>query len=298
MSLTFRVPPGIGDFSAMYSKLCGIDRDIIIEPSIDYPHRAIPFLNILPKVKAFGYGAFGCALAIGQTLNPGTDLGSLPHGEYFLSINEWLENGGTVEDWIPGPTNYHYDMNIPEHDIKAAQETIERISVRKFPLIGVYCSAYGNSRHWGFWGPQEWIEFLRGIAERFNGKCHFIFIGAEYDLGISEVIRNWMLEQNEGANQDYYHTAYLIGQHEIGATIEIIRHLDYFFAFPSGLGFLADVVNTRHTMWFPKNLDLMRYTFTDPSNRDTVTRHDLFMSPEDALKRFSSLEEHVWQRSA
>jgi ADP-heptose:LPS heptosyltransferase len=148
------------------------------------------------------------------------------------------------------------------------------------PKVGVYTSAYGNSRHWGFWDWEMWRDFLKSVAEELPKETYFIFIGAEYDLAISEYVHKWLQENG-------YNSLDLVGKLEIGGTIEVIRELDYLFSFPSGIGFLADVVNTPNTMWFPSKLDRMRYTFVDPVNRDIGrTVHLNFDIPEDSAKDF------------
>lgn len=278
MSLVFYVPPGIGDFSAMYAKLCNIDRPMAIRASMDQPMRISPFLDLLPKIQNGGYANHGALASVQNTLPPGTDLRSLPDGDYFLSVNHWLEEGNRLENWVPGPTSYHYNFAIPSEDGIHAKLRLD--SVQEFPLIGVYTSAYGNSRHWGFWDWQGWRDFLAEVSECVPKETWFVFIGAEYDLAISEVVHKWMQEYS-------FNSLYLVGETEIGATIEIIRRLDYLFTFPSGIGFLADVVNTPHTMWFPKLLDAMRYSFPDPVNMDIGrTVHNLFTNPEDAAYEF------------
>lgn len=279
MSLRFFVPPGIGDFSAMYSKLCNIDREIVICPARDGPNRLAPFLDILPKVKTGHYAAHSSGAAVSQTLPPGTDLRSLPDDDYFLSINTWLEEGNRVEDWVPGETSFHYDFNIPQKDLEQSRKLLEPLG--DAPRIGLYTSAYGNSRHWGFWGWREWANFIDYIVQLVPAETQFIFIGAEYDLAISEIVHGGLLSK-------YVNSNYFVGLTEIGATVEIIRNFDYFFTFPSGLGFIADVVNTQHTMWFPPNLDKMRYTFVDPGNIGLRTRHQIFSTPEEAAEEFAN----------
>ena len=275
MSLMFYVPPGIGDFSAMYSKLCNIDREIIIRSSNDSPNRLGPFLDILPKIKNGGYAGHGAMTSVNGTLAPGTDLASLPDGDYFLAINSWLEGGGKVADWIPGKTDYHFLMNTLHGQFEAA----ELFQDLKGPVVGVYCSAYGNSRHWGFWGYEEWRRFLQKVVDMLPEETHFLFLGAEYDVQIADKLHGWM-------DSCGIQSKLLLGAFHIGTTIEIIRKLDYFFVFPSGLGFLADVVNTPHMMWFPHHLKPMMGSFCDPENYDKKTLHCLFSEPEPAFDKF------------
>jgi hypothetical protein len=285
MALTFYVPPGIGDFSAMYAKLCNIDREIIIRSSNDSPNRLAPFLEILPKVKDGGYAGHNFDGPVINTEPPGTDLASLPDGDYFLSINRWLEEGGKVADWIPGKTSYHYETNTHTHHLMDCLDFLHTVNSPNSLLVGVYCSAYGNARHWGFWTYEEWRKFLELVSAALPKDTQYIFLGAEYDVQIAEHLYGWM----ESVGLQSHLT---LGAFHIGTTIEVIRNLDYFFVFPSGLGFIADVVNTPHTMWFPKNLDPMRGTFCDPENYESGrTRHVLFSSPEVAFK---NLEEDKW----
>lgn len=281
MSLTFLVPPGIGDFSAMYQKICRIDREIIIQPSADSPERLGPFLDVLPRVKNGGYSGHGTGYSVNQTLAPGTDLGSLPDGRYLLSINRFLEEGHKVADWIPGPTDYHYEIRLPDDYSRPLGHFLGQIGER--PLIGVYCSAYGNSRHWGFWGVEEWRTFLENVRKLISPEAAFIFIGAEYDLQISDVVYGWM----QAVGIPSY---YVQGMFHISATIELIRRLDYFFSFPSGLGFLADVVRTPNMMWFPDSLDLMRGTFCDPEQYEKGhSIHQLFSDPIRACEQWKEI---------
>jgi len=238
-----------------------------------------PFLEILPGIKDGGYAGHNAMISVSGTLPPHTDLSVLADGDYFLSINNWLEDGGKVADWIPGETTYHYEM-LTEVNAQAAESFLHEIS--GWPLIGVYCSAYGNARHWGFWTYKEWREFLEKVVAvlSVNHSAQFIFLGAEYDLQIAEFLHEWMAASGI--------SSYLtLGSFHIGTTIEIIRRLDYLFSFPSGLGFLADVVDTPNLMWFPQHLKPMMGTFCDPENYEArQSFHTLFATPETAFQQF------------
>lgn len=276
--LTFRVPPGIGDFSAMYMKMCSWDREVAIEPSHDQPQRISPFLEILPKVKDAGYGIFGSGMPLLYTLPPGSALEYLPDGEYFLSINEWLESGRSAADWIPGPTNYHYEMSISEGLKLPANTLLSQLEDNW--LVGIYTSAYGNSRHWGFWGLHDWWTFISEVAKILPKNTVFVFIGASFDVELSEKLHHRCMHGG-------IRSVNTLGQFHIGSTIELIRSLDYFFVFPSGLGFLADVVKTPHVMWFPEHLKKMMHTFTDPElARIGQTVHRLFEPTKVAVEEF------------
>lgn len=283
MSLTFFVPPGIGDFSAMYAKLCNIDREIIVQAANDDPHRMHPFLEILPKIKDGGYAAHSANASVEQTIPPGTDLASLEDGAYFLAINAWLEHGGKLADWVPGTTTYHYDMDTGRYKRRIEEFINAELPEDRGPIVGVYCSAYGNARHWNFWCYEEWRDFLLLVIDVLPKNTHYVFIGAEYDVQIAELCYAWM--QSIGIS-----SSLTLGAFHIGETIELIKKLDYFFIFPSGLGFLADVVNTPNMMWFPKHLAPMRDTFLDPENfRSWQSYHTLFSEPLNAFSQFKTV---------
>src|SRR5713101_3679315 len=134
--LTFLVPSGIGDFSAMYSKLCNLRRDFRVLAVRECPMRILPYLNLLPKIYKGGYGNFPTDMVLVNTLFPGTDLESVPDGEHFLSVNGWMESGKKIDDWLPIPTSYHYHMSIPEQLVQVARDSIEEVKYR--PLIGIH----------------------------------------------------------------------------------------------------------------------------------------------------------------
>jgi hypothetical protein len=288
--LTLLVPPGIGDFSAMYQKLCCIDREIVIRPSADAPERIGPFLDILPRVKNGGYSGHSTNVSVFQTLPPGVDLAGLPDGVYILAINSFLENGGKVADWLPGPTEYHYNYLLSQDRVESLNSFYDQLSGT--PKVGVYCSAYGNSRHWGFWGTEEWREFMSLVRDILPPETEYIFIGAEYDVQIADYLAKWMSVTGFRAHDT-------LGLFHISATMELIKRLDYFISFPSGLGFLADVVRTPNLMWFPKHLDPMRGTFCDPEQYERKqSLHRVFASPQVAFEEFKLFGlKHLEERS-
>jgi hypothetical protein len=289
MALDIYVPPGIGDFSAMYAKLCGIEREIIVHPAADEPQRLSPFLDILPRIKNGGIAAHSANAALANTLPPGVDLSVLKDGDYFLSVNEWLESGHMIADWIPGKIDYHYPISI-SLERKAAVDTLMYTATTFVPKIGIYCSAYGNSRHWGFWGFEEWMVFLKKVCACFPENTMYVFIGAEYDVQISEHLVKWMREEGKIAVN-------AVGALHIASTTYLISKLDYFFVFPSGLGFLADVVRTPHLMWFPPNLKKMMGTFCDPEQYESgQTMHQPFATPDQAFENFKPALKRIEER--
>ena len=111
--------------------------------------------------------------------------------------------------------------------------------------------------------------FLGVIAGLYPG-CALIGLGAKFDDKTLEVFAGL---EHQGKN-----VTSAIGQTEIGATIEIIRGLDFLFAFPSGLGILADVVDTPCQMWYWYREDCLRFpnTYADPKNIENKRHTNLY----------------------
>lgn len=80
-----------------------------------------------------------------------------------------------------------------------------------------------------------------------------------------------------------------IGAH-IGVTIETIRRLDSFVAYPSGLGILGDVLDTPTVMFYwPDFHDPFINTYADPKNVASGRHLNLlFCPPNDALRVLDS----------
>lgn len=293
--LTFLVPGGIGDFSAMWEKLypIALKREIAVQAPGELPSRITPFFDVLTPLQSLGTGHFDTGIVLNNCLPGGTDLGELDDGEYFLSVNAWMDAGRTVAEWSPGPTEYHYPFSIPIEMQRVSRAVIKHAKLNKGPVIGIYASAYGNVRHWNFWQTAEWYELISKVHKLCNAT--FVFIGAEYDLDLGHLLF-------EMCNTERILAINTIGQLHIGSTIEVIRGLDYFFSFPSGLGFLADVVSTPHVMWFPPHLESMTKMFPDPANLESKrTQHRIFETPEESFQNFKEvgmqfLEEPVCQK--
>lgn len=238
------VPPGIGDISWIYSKLGHLpDLEFVIQDSD--PRRSSDFVDLLPGVKNLGYEKVPHTTRL-----PGVD--DPPRDGEFAILNHFLETGHTLARvWPELPTNYHYQLNTTDADRAQAEAVLDGK-----PAFGIYCSSRKHRADMKFWDTDDWCRFMDKIGGRF------VVIGAEYDDRSAEVAKL------TGAIDT-------VGKLKIGATIELIRRLDYFFAFPSGLGILADVVKTPCTMWYWGGNRFMmngRGQYQDPARNDHVVR--------------------------
>src|SRR5690349_9370776 len=146
------VPSGIGDLSWMYSKLKHVEpvKWLVAD---GWPARSVPFLKLLPGVGDSDYGrfdysdivAFESAMMIGTT--PKWSLLSKYQGEQiFLEANRHLEMGKPLSQWLPDlPTDYHYDVVIPEVEIERARKLIRGL---KRPIWGISAASYRGAEAW------------------------------------------------------------------------------------------------------------------------------------------------------
>ena len=282
-SLLFDVPPGIGDVSWVYSKV----RDLALKEPVgfriccDPPNRSEPFVQLLPGVVNFNYSGH-YAQMLPRLLPYDTDLAQLPPGQYALSMNPHLEAGRRLDQAFPKQTtHYHYPLNLPSSAAASAQTFFSQVTgVQK---LGFYCSSYKHRPDLGFWTPQEWVRFLTMISH-WLPKASFIALGAEYDDKTQDVVK--LLK----AAKVRVHSA--IGS-EIGCTISIMQRLDYFFAFPSGLAILADVLDLPCMMWYWSNVPGFEAfknfpnSYADPDNIRTFRHINApYHKVEEALKLF------------
>lgn len=241
--LTFTVPSGIGDISWLYSKVCELakTRQITFRVCDGEPRRSSPFIDILPNIINGGYiqtDYFSNSLPID------TDLSSLPDGEYKIQANHSVDAGIRLEKVFPHqPTAFHYDLNITDEMKATADAYINSIS--GLPRIGIYASSHNGIG----WQTDKWVSFVLMLREKYPLAAFYI-IGAKWDNRTMDV-HSRLKELNVNCVSQ-------VGEHHIGATLHAMKQLDYFFAYPSGLGIMADVIDTPCTMWlyseFPQGL--------------------------------------------
>lgn len=281
--LTFKVPAGIGDIAWLYGKLRNIGREFALQICGDAPRRSEPFVSLLPGVKNLGYGDFSYHPTFVRSqlgLPADTDPRQLPLGEYFLSCNQHVDAGHRIEQFLPAlEMSFHYDLaTTDEH--RAVAERILKGLVR--PPVLVYTSKYNRSGDWIFWGPGEWAEFLDKVALRMGGAS-FVVIGADFDGELGpQTARALQTRGHEVRN--------VVGETHIGEVVELIKRVSYFFAYPSGLGILGDVLSCPTMMFLPTpRHDKLKDSYADPANIDSG-RHinHLFSSPAEAFR--------VWQQ--
>ena len=261
------VHPGIGDISWLLSKLStvGEDFDLLIAEDLK-TRRSLPLKDMVPFIRSAGYGGQEFYYVLSQ-------CGNSLFSEYreaeakgkrlFMTVNNWLEKGNRIEGFLPDlDTDYHYPISGSKEEVDFAEETVSR-----HPAIGIYTSSFGGIHNWRAWSPFEWLEFMTYVKKEIP-EATFYLIGAEWDLDIRDEICRGM----QHYKLDYVD---LYGRTTLGEALEIIRRLDYFAGFASGLTILADVVNTPTLMLYPNYLRPMMDAWPDPMSLATGTHKGL-----------------------
>ena len=184
---------------------------------------------------------------------------------FYLEANSLLELGHRIEKFLPDlPTTYKLDYATTYEDEGTALELlcfdyIDTDCGKLYggmiePLIGIYTSAYSNARHWGGWQAHEWLQLVNMINKLDKGY-KFVLIGAEYDIGIPELIMQSLKPEQ------YINT---IGQ-PLSVVIEILKRLDCFIGFPSGLSIINETLAAKQTvMFYPPHLKKLINAWPDP----------------------------------
>lgn len=245
-------PAGIGDISWVYSKLTKLNRPIGLGYADWPPRRSQPLVRLLPHVEDIGYEPWPDYPK--RSISWDTDLRELPDGEYKIQVNQGLETGNRIETMFPHQqTDYHYQIDIPEQAETEANAIVN--SIQGTHRIGLYASAYYNEQYWSL---DSWYEFISKVREEYPGAAFYI-VGTTWD--------NLTYALFKKMEQEGWNVAGCCGAQDLSVTLALMKQLDYFFAYPSGLGILADVLNIPSLMWYwATQGHKFLNTYADPKN--------------------------------
>ena len=268
------VPPGLGDFSWLYSKLVGLNIKLEVTISAGGFPRLVPLCDILPNVSTSG-NSLGMsfpqlrAKAVPSTIGVAQLLKLGENGPVHLEINTQLEHGLYARDWMPElPMNYHYPMAIPQVDIQRATALVP-----KMPFVAVFAAALSTAQTWKGWMPEDWCRFFQLFMGEF-GPMNFVIVGAAWDVPMADGIEKLCNAANVPVTN-------LVNTTNVGEVVHVISLSTYFVSFPSGLGVLANVVDTPATMFYPVNLQQMIGKWADPETiADLSFYESVFLSPQ------------------
>lgn len=238
---------GIGDICWLFMKLINQPDKIDFVIPGGTPRRAHQLETLLPQV--INSISFKDGLSYNEIKRKGYrgEWGKAPM-KMALECNTWLERGRRIEGFLPDlKTSYVLPWVTSDDDKTTANKILTDL-----PCIGIYTSKYDMPASWKSWGIKEWQELIALIGPDYK----FVFIGAEWDQGISQPIMAAM------APGSYINT---IGQ-PLPVVIEILKRLDCFIGFPSGLSILNETLAAKQTvMFYPPHLEKMQNAWADPA---------------------------------
>lgn len=268
------VPSGIGDVSWLWSKLRHVaeEFDIHLEVADGWPYRTVPYLELLPELKGrASYGKHDYAMIrMWEQLHPyqtWDDIARSGFGRFFLEPNDHLERGFRLESWLPDlPTDFHYPMRTAGDDVMRAERLLADLPR---PVYGVSCASYRGSEAWSTWGPGPWLQFLRRHLAEVGGTL--LFMGGYWDDLTHTVFAT--LEDELTRRRTWFDRVFsrritavadTVGLTSVGAAVEVLRRLDGYVGFSSGLGVLGTVLHKPVFMLWPEHQQGLSESWAPP----------------------------------
>lgn len=271
---TITTCPGIGDFLWLAMKLQSTAERFKIVMSGGMPQRGHQVRALLPDL--VGDHEYGPVIPY-ATVNTNSIQNTkrlwsqINEQGFYLSINSHLEGGKRIEEFLPDlDTSFRLRYYTTAEDKSSAV----RLVPAGAPHIGLYTSAYNNSRNWGFWNEKQWFSLVR-MLHKANKDFVFVVIGAEWDVDLSTKLIKLMKDNRiPHVNTVGY---------ELGTVLECMRRFVYAFYFPSGLPILSETGGGSDCAMFypPDKLPKMPGTWCDPRRRENGGfKECFFCTPE------------------
>jgi ADP-heptose:LPS heptosyltransferase len=270
--------PGLGDTVWLFMKLVNQSERFHWKIGDGLPQRGHQIFELFPQlVESFEYIPDHGYNKVKRSAHTGK--WSRTPDRFYLEANSHLERGNRIEEFLPDlETSYRLEYATSESDKNTANEIIWPATVTELkisfdldPMIGIYTSAYSNARHWKGWEAKQWLELIR-LIQKHNPNYKFVFIGADYDIGVSQEIMK-QLQPSEYVNT--------ICQ-PLPVVIEILKRLDCFIGFPSGLSIINETLGAKQTvMFYPVHLSKLINAWPDPARIESgAYKGCLFCEPK------------------
>lgn len=264
---TITACPGIGDNIFLFQKLINQPEKFHWRISSGSPQRGHQIFELLPQLtESFQYIPDAGYNKVKRHSYKGK-WAKAPQN-FYLEANSHLETGARIEQFLPDLKTSYVLPYVTSEEAKNTATILKGWTVK---TIGIYTSAYSNARHWGGWYAKEWLELI-GLIQKHDPSYKFVVIGADYDIGIPEEIMAALKPE------DYINT---IGQ-PLPVVLEILKRLDLFIGFPSGLSILNETIGAKKTlMWYPQHLERLINSWPDPERiKNKQYKGCIFCEPE------------------
>lgn len=262
------VPSGQGDFSWSWSKLCSVKNEIDSIGVVDgWPYRSKEFIELChPEAhcdydKNFRYDMILSsqqALGISHKHEPTWEkIRSLPHvrdgNPLLLECNKHLEAGKPLSTWLPDlPTEYHYPLNISVKDRESAAKKLIRClaehPMKDGPTVGVSCASYRGAEAWKTWKAEEWVDLLKRVMKM---GWRPVLMGGNWDDLTYSVACELDLPD-------------LVGKTSVPEMVEVLRLLDSYVGYSSGMNVIRTVLNEPALAFWPDFQNELRDSWAPP----------------------------------
>ncbi len=252
--ITVRVPPGLGDFAWVYSKLVGLGRMLRVEAPHSNHDRLAQIADLLPMVQDVTYARFTNPVRCRVKARPDWTRERLEAdaaaGPVVIELNRWLEAGCRIETFMPElKTVHHYRIEVPDEQAAEAEAALGGWS----RFVCVFCGNADAIRRWHAWKPDDWALLGNEIAARADVDG-LVLLGAEWDKGVAgRVCRALRVPALN-----------LVGRLPLGATLEVVRRSLCLVAFASGIPILATAMCCPNLMLYPAHLEPMMAAWAPP----------------------------------
>ena len=227
------MPPGIGDGLWVVQKIINTKEKFVIRIPNGQPQRGKAVWDLLPQITESSYYDNLRFREVKYRNHAASYVfwKDIKEKEIFLEANTHVEAGKRIEGFLPDlPTSFQLDFKTTPEQEKGADKFVSRVKYVHCRNIGIYCASYAGSQNWGTWGLEEWLK----LVELLNTPLTtFVIIGASYDDLTQELFKK-LEEKNIFAINT-------VGE-DLGTTIEILKRLDFFIGFPSGLSILNELI--------------------------------------------------------
>jgi hypothetical protein len=271
---TIKTCQGLGDAAWVLQKLVGAKECFNFQIHAGSPQRGKQIFDLLPQIAASCEYVPGLPYSVVGPRNIQRQKKYwrlIQEQDFFLSANEWLEAGNRIETFLPDlPTSYSLPFQTAEW------EEVVKTDFPGGPYIGIYASAYGTARQWGFWDEHGWRDLI-DMMDHYIPDATFVLIGAEWDSPLAANLATLLRE-------DHVRFISTIGK-PLGYVIEMMKRLAYGFYFPSGLGILSGLLARPSCMFYPPALPRLATTWADPHIiADQTFKECQFCGPSDIFR--------------
>lgn len=238
------------------------------------PQRGKQIFDLLPQIAnscTYGSGLSYRKIDENNILHSRTYWAKIIEKKFYLSANTHLETGNRIEKFLPDlPVSYTLNFQTTDKDNMKARGLMNEVK----HYVGIYTSAYGTTRNWGFWDEKLWFELIERVYRKRMDSV-FVIIGASWDVDLSNKLMDMLLN----AKIPFINT---VGQ-PLPVVIEIMKLLDYGFYFPSGLPIIGEYIKVKGSvMFYPPHLRKMINSWADLERTESgVFKECLFCTPKE-----------------